>query len=460
MQSPFIAKEAAAADTPVFLFECNMTDGTAQRWSSQTIQWSGNQYAGRVLKHNLFEAQVASDTQIGGSPKLSFELANADSYFSTVEQQTGFKGAQLVVRSLFADTNTGMATSDAIVVFRGIVNSPEQITETTFRLSALNRMSMQRTQLPEVSVQRLCPWRFPATAQQRAEATDGSAVNKYSFFYRCGYSPDQPGGVGNLNGSNPYTSCAQTRSDCVARGMFSRDVNGNTTARYGGLEYVPASILVRGAGQKNYQLSNVQANQGVYNDPVPLIYGTQWHMPDVVFSRNDGNLTRMEVLLCMGEIQGVLTVLVNDIVIPQGVRGQNMTSTGWWNLMSAGQRNGNQDPNFGDGGSGPAGDPYGSLAYLSVVVPNQINDGSSIPTVQVLMQGMKLLTFDVNGSAIGAQFSSNPAWVLLDILRRSAYGLNEIDTASFAAAAAYCDGWVTIQSWVRSRFPVFSAISH
>ncbi len=453
MQSPFTAKELLAADTPVFLFDCTMADGSVQRWSSQTIQISGNRYEGRVLKHNLFEAQVASDTQIGGSPRLSFELANADSYFSQVEQQTGFKGSRLVVSSLFVNTTTGAATTDAIVVFRGLVNPPDQITESLFRLSAMNRMSMQRTQLPEVSVQRLCPWRFPTTAAQRADGANSTPENKYSFFHRCGYSADQTGGAGNLDTSGPFTSCAQTRSDCVQRGMFSRDSSGRATGRYGGLEYVPASILVRGAGQKSLQLSNVQDNQAAYNDPVPLLYGTQWHKPDVVFSRNDGNLTRMEVLLCMGEIQGVLTVLVDDIVIPQGVAGQNMTSTGWWNLISAGTRNGLQDPNFGDGGSGPVGDPFGSMAYLSVVVPNRINDGSSIPTVQVLIQGMKLLTYDTSGNSLGEQFSSNPAWVLLDILRRSAYGLDEINCASFAAAAAYCDGQIPVND------PIVGAVS-
>jgi len=444
MQSPFTAKEVLTADTPVFLFVCTMADGSLQNWSSQTIQVSGTQYSGRVVKHNLFEAQVASDTQIGGSPKLSFELANADSYFSQIEQEIGFKGSLLIVSSLFVNTTTGAATTDAIVVFRGLVNPPDLITESTFRLSAMNRMSMQRTQLPEVSVQRLCPWRFPTTAAQRTEGLDGGPENKYSFFYRCGYSADQTGGVGNLNAGAPYTSCALTRSDCVLHGMFTSDSRGNATGRYGGLEYVPATILVRGAGQKSLQLSNVQDNQAAYNDPVPLVYGTQWHFPDVVFSRNDGNLTRMEVLLCMGEIQGVLTVLVNDIVIPQAVNGQNMTSTGWWSLISAGTRNGQQDPNFGDGGSGPIGDPYGSMAYLSIVVPNQINDGSSIPTVQVLMQGMKLMMFDSSGNSLGAAFSSNPTWVLLDILRRSAYGLDEINCASFATAAAYCDGLITV----------------
>ncbi len=439
MQSPFTAKEALIADTPVFLFDCTMADASVQSWSSQTIQVSGIHYAGRVLKHNVFDAQVASDTQIGGSPKLTFELANADSYFSELEQQIGFKGSLLIVSSLFINTTTRLATSDPIVVFRGLMNPPELITESTFRLSAMNRMSMQRAQLPEVSVQRLCPWRFPTTATQRAVAVAGGPESKYSFFYRCGYSADQPGGVGNLNAGSPYTSCAQTRSDCVQRGMFTTDSIGNATGRYGGLEYVPATIQVRGNGQKSLQLSNVQDNQAAYSDPVPLVYGTQWHMPDIVFSRNDGNLTRMEVLLCMGEIQGVITVLVNDIVIPQGVNGKNMTSTGWWNPMSTGTRNGTQDPNFGDGGSGPIGDPYGSMAYLSVVVPNQINDGSTIPTVQVLMQGMKLLTFDTGGNSLGQQFSANPAWVLLDVMRRSAYGLSEINTSSFAVAAAYCD---------------------
>jgi hypothetical protein len=444
MQNPFVAKEAAQADTPVFLFDCTLADGSLQRWSSQSMQVSGHAYDGRVLKHNLFEAQVASDTQIGGSPRLSFELANADSHFSEIEQQTGFKGARLVVSSIFVDAATGQATTDAVVVFRGLVNPPEQITENTFRLSAMNRMSMQRTQLPEVSVQRLCPWRFPTTAEQRANAADGSAENKYSFFYRCGYSADQAGGRGNLDGAAPFASCGLTRSDCEQRGMFSADSGSRATGRFGGLEYVPASILVRGAGQKNQQISNVQDNQALYNDPVPLIYGTQWHRAAVVFSRNDGNLTRMEVLLSMGEIEGVLTVLVNDTVIPRGVSGQNMTSTGWWNLISAGGRNGQQDPNFGDGGGGPVGDPYGSMAYLSVVVPNRINDGSSIPAVQVLVRGMKLLTFDVNGNSLGEQFSANPAWVLLDILRRSAYELDEIDTKSFARAAAYCGEMISV----------------
>ena len=99
---------------------------------------------------------------------------------------------------------------------------------------------------------------------------------KYSPFYRCGYSPDQANGVGNLNGNVPFTSCSYSRSDCEQRGMFTIDTSGRATAVSAGSNIVPPTILVRGAGQKNSQLSAVQDNTARYNDFVPLVYGTQW----------------------------------------------------------------------------------------------------------------------------------------------------------------------------------------
>ena len=444
MQSVFTAKEQLNADTPLFFFDCTLIDGSVRHWSSRSFTWNNVDYEPRVIRHSLFEAQLASENQVGGIPKLTFELANADSYLSQIEHETGFKGASLTVQVVFADLIAAAATTNAVTVFRGLMNPPEMVTENSFRLSAMNRISMQRTVLPNVRVERMCPWRFPTTEAQRIEAVDGGAARGvYSPFYRCGYSADQPNGTGNLNAGQPYTSCAYSRSDCVTRGMFTIDSTGRTTGRFGGIEYIPPTILVRGAGQKNYSLSAIQDNTAAYNDFVPLIYGTQWHVPDVVFLRNDGNLTRMEVLLGMGEIEGVLTVLVNDIVIPQSVTGMNMTSGGWYNIITPGTRNGKQDPNFGDKNGNPLGDPYGSMAYLSVVVPNRISDGSSIPAVQVLMRGMKLGQYDTAGNYLSTQFSSNPAWVLLDMLMRCGYTFNNIDMASFAHAAAYADQLIT-----------------
>ena len=109
--------------------------------------------------------------------------------------------------------------------------------------------------------------------------------------------------------------------------MFTIDTSGRTTGRFGGIEYRSSDDPGAGSGPEEQPAFRVQQNTAAYNDFVPLVYGTQWTMPDVVFSRNDGNLTRMEVLLGMGEIQGILSVLVNDVEIPQGVSGANMTST-------------------------------------------------------------------------------------------------------------------------------------
>lgn len=208
--------------------------------------------------------------------------------------------------------------------------------------------------------------------------------------------------------------------------------------RFGGLEFVPSSIQVRSYGN-GWQYAPVEDNIAIYNDFVPLLYGTAWYYPPIVFTRNDGNLTHMEVLLGMGPIQGIQKVLVNQIEIPVGQSGQNMTSTGWYNAISLGGRNGAFNPDFTDAAGNPAGDPYGSMAYLSVVVPNQINNGQSLPTVQVLADGLQLPIYGADGTYQSTQFTANPAWILLDILQRSGWGSTNIDLTTFAAAATYCD---------------------
>src|SRR5580693_3198298 len=129
MQTALTAKQLLNADTPLFFFDCTLTDGTVRHWSSQTIMWNGTAYEGRVVKQNQFEAQLASDTQIGGPPKLTFELANADSELSEIEQQTGFKGSQLTVQSVFFDLIAGAPTTGPTVVFCGLLFNHAATTE-------------------------------------------------------------------------------------------------------------------------------------------------------------------------------------------------------------------------------------------------------------------------------------------------------------------------------------------
>jgi hypothetical protein len=444
MPTIFELKEQGVLETPLLLFECRFANGQTERWSTHRASVNGDEYAPRVLRHNLFEIQTASDQGVDAIPRVALTLANADSRFSQIERATGWKGAKLTVRFLFFNLKLNSAASESTVLFQGIANPPDEISESEFRVTAINRMSMQRVLLPDVRVQRRCPWEFPTTAAQREEAVTGGEKAQYSRFFRCGYSADIASGAGNLNGEGPYLSCSYTRADCEARGMFRADQSNRETRRFGGVEFVPSSVAVRSYGEKGAHVSPLSANEARYNDFVPLLYGTAWHTPSIVFARNDGNLTHMEVLLGMGEIEGVLKVLVNDIEIPVGQSGRNMGGTGWYNLPGSGNRTGNFNLDFTTNGGEPAGDPYGSMAYLSLVVPNRVNDGRSLPHVKVLVQGMKLPRFLADGSFLDLAFTSNPAWILLDVLRRSGWTLGEIDIPSFVGAAAYCDETIQV----------------
>jgi hypothetical protein len=153
----------------------------------------------------------------------------------------------------------------------------------------------------------------------------------------------------------------------------------------------------------------------------------------------------MEVLLGMGEIEGILKVLVNDVEIAEGQANKNMSGTGWYNLVSRGNRTGTFNMDFLNGSGSPAGDPYGSMAFLSVVVPNRVNDGRSLPIVTVLAQGLRLPRYTTDGQYLGDTHTNNPAWILLDILMRCGWSNDDVDLLSFARAAAYCEEQVEVE---------------
>ena len=165
---------------------------------------------------------------------------------------------------------------------------------------------------------------------------------------------------------------------------------------------------MRGTGQKGFSPAAVAVNEARYNDFVPLLYGVNWTEPPVVFARNDGNLTRFETVVSTGLINRVVKVLVNNIEIPIAVNGRDMTASGWWSLFAGGGRVGGFNLNFTDSSGTPLGDPYGSMAALSIVVPNQINDGKTLPRVRVLVEGVKVEEFDNAGVSQGTNYSDNP----------------------------------------------------
>src|SRR5438309_6609323 len=166
-------KQLAEADTPLLLFHCVLPSGDPEFWCTHGIQFNGNQYAARVLKYDLFDLQLSADDAMDGISQLSLTLANADSALSQLNSAIGLKGSQLTVYFAFADLTTGSITTESTVLFRGVAGDPDEITEDSLAVSFTNKLALQRIPLPEVRVQRACPWNFPTSAAQRLEAISG-----------------------------------------------------------------------------------------------------------------------------------------------------------------------------------------------------------------------------------------------------------------------------------------------
>jgi hypothetical protein len=430
------AKESSTVPVTSVLLELTLADETILRWASHRCELAGQSYEPRLLTKYSRSWKFTQDITSESSGAISLELADPDGAVAQLFQRGLLTGAQ--ARVFAAVLEDGLAQTSTVLM-TGLLDTVQSVSDEVVSIRILNRLSAVRSQFPPLRIQKQCAWTFPKNQAEREQSISLGEDGRYSGLFRCGYSPDIPGGVGNLDNGVPFTSCGYTRQDCQARGMFSSDSVGNPTHRFTGIEFVPPSIQVRGHGESSGRLSNLVQLDTRYNDVVPAVYGQGWLQAPVIFARNDGNLTRCEVLLGLGEIEQIVQVVADGYEIPQGIDGQNMTSTGWYNVVSLGNRNGALNLGFTDGAGNPVGDPYGSMAYLNLVLPNRINDGKRPPKVEVLLKGLRLPVLDAQGALADYQWSSNPAWILCDILRRTGWKLAELDLPSFVATAAYCD---------------------
>src|SRR5689334_909986 len=132
MPTIYELKEQAVTETPLLLFDCVLPGGRVERWCTHRVTVGGAAYQPRVMQHNTFEMQTASDQGVDGIPRISIVLGNADSYFSELERSTGFKGARLKVGVLFYDLSNDTALTEVATIFQGLCNSPDEIREATF----------------------------------------------------------------------------------------------------------------------------------------------------------------------------------------------------------------------------------------------------------------------------------------------------------------------------------------
>lgn len=439
-----IMKEQPVTSTPVLLFDCRFPDGSVERWATHSVRVDTHEYDARVVSHGTFELRLPGDDTLDSPGRVTLVVGNADGRISQLDLTKGFKGARLVAKLGFFDLETGELTTPLEAIYSGIGQPAEEIHEQSARLSFTDRFSLTRILQPSLRIQTTCPWSFPRTEDERAEASGGGGEGRYSPFWKCGYSPDRTDGCGNVNGSTPYADCARTPSDCRQRGMYTKDSSGRATARFGGFTFLPASILVRPHGEKSPRWSEAADGKARSNDPLPLHYGTGWVKALVNFSRSDGNLTHYELVVCAGQMHRLHKLLADGMEIPPGQAGTNMAGTGWFNVVSDGNRNGGANPFFSNGSGEPEGDPHGSIVTLAVAIPNKLLSGGSHPKFEALLDGMILPRFSEDETELPAEFSANPAWILLDLVRRSGWKRDEIDLPSFARVAAYCDEPITL----------------
>lgn len=467
--SIFDAKEQAQTYQPLLLCEFTFKSGNILRVSTHplTVFYGGVQYGGfdwlpRILNQDIATTQAMSDLGLDVTPQVTVVLADADkTLYAAWEAPEGFKGATLRIYSvMFDDQGSGTAAfssdSPAPVKFIGICGSAS-FDQSSMTITATSLLNMSQTQMPPVRVQPTCPWTFPTDESDRSAAI----FDQSSIFFRCGYSYGQPGGQGNPEtGTAAFVSCNLTFPNCIERlgdsGQvvpIEKDTFGNFTGRFGGSRWIPNQSSGKQRQYTTGQWDEIinASNEAKYGDYVPLCYGTTWVEPLVMGTWGDGNYTNFEVLLCLGEVNKIKKLVVNGVLISRlsddtdtGHRPSNNSidsdaftndfKNGYWKTVNRGLKNGVPNPNPG---WGRQGDPYGSLAVIYVSVLRDVASADATPNIQVLLEAGKIPVF-TDETTFTDEFTSNPAWVLLDILTKATWKYGDVNIQSFITAAEKC----------------------
>jgi hypothetical protein len=237
-----------------------------------------------------------------------------------------------------------------------------------------------------------------------------------------------------------------------AVGDLTKDHSNRPTGTFSGIRYVPATTYK----SKDYLAgktivgTNADVSTTLYQSYVPMVYGTASVNPVVINVLGDGNSTRAECLLCLGQITGILnnSVTVNDIEL---LASSDIDHNAYnvadkllrFDYVSNGSRFGrvNADALYDS-----KGDCYGSMAVIEVVVVKSIAPSSSAPSVRAVVQGPKIHQFVgvdhitvTSGVAVvtltgtNVNFASNDATFLLTISGNSNPDLNT--------------GWLGLTGW-------------
>jgi len=208
-------------------------------------------------------------------------------------------------------------------------------------------------------------------------------------------------------------------------------------------------------------LLNKQSNDA----SIPVIYGTRMVGGTRCFmesSGTDNTYLYMAIVLCEGEINDITSIKIDDKAVTwSGDLADNSQVT-----VNSSDGNFYKDsaslitvePHYGTDAQSASSllstlSSWGSLhklsglAYLALRFTWNQDAFQGIPKVQAVVQGKKVVAYDVSSVAQTAAHSDNPAWCLLDYLTNARYGkglaIGNINIPSFYTASGVCDTDVT-----------------
>ena len=208
-------------------------------------------------------------------------------------------------------------------------------------------------------------------------------------------------------------------------------------------------------------LLNKQSNDA----SIPVIYGTRMVGGTRCFmesSGTDNTYLYMAIVLCEGEINDITSIKIDDKAVTwsgdlaDATQVTVNTSDGNFYKDSASLIT--VEPHYGTDAQSASTllstlSSWGSLhklsglAYLALRFTWNQDAFQGIPKVQAVVQGKKVVAYDVSSVAQTAAHSDNPAWCLLDYLTNARYGkglaIGNINIPSFYTASGVCDTDVT-----------------
>ena len=208
-------------------------------------------------------------------------------------------------------------------------------------------------------------------------------------------------------------------------------------------------------------LLNKQSNDA----NIPVVYGTRLIGGTRVFvetSGTDNQYLYVAIILAEGEINDIKGIKIDDKDVTFASSFSDNTAVEVDSSDSVFYKGGESlirvEPHYGTDGQSASTllstlSNWGSnhklsgLAYLAIRFKWNQDVFGSIPKIQTLIEGKKVVAYNSSLVAQTAAFSTNPAWVLLDYLTNARYGkslaVSDIDLQSFYDASQVCVTQVT-----------------